>query len=177
MTTRDGLPTMTTYRGHRFNFLNPDPRTIELDDIAHGLSQVCRFAAQSQVFYSVAQHSVLVSRMMKDRFLQQIGLFHDAAEAYIGDMPSPLKKLFPVYKEIENNIHQIICAKFGIPVRIPAEVKEADVRILANEGMSFMSSDWRDAAVDPDPALGTFEAWEPRRAEREFHDRYRELFL
>jgi len=184
MTTRDGLPTMTTFTGRRFNFLTPDPESIDLYDIAHGLSQVCRFAAQSQVLYTVAQHSVLVSEMIKksphverDRLFQKIALFHDAAEAYIGDMSSPLKKLMPLYKEIENRIQAAIWKRFHLPsYAMPKEVKEADIQILANEGMSFMSADWRDAAVDPDPQLGVFEAWEPKRAEREFLDRYEGLF-
>lgn len=183
MTTRDGLPTMTTYTGRRFNFLMPEVASIDLEDIAHGLSQICRFAAQASPFYSVAQHSVLVSKMVGktgdpevDLKLQKIGLFHDSAEAYVGDLASPLKKLIPFYSKIERDIYVVIARKFGIPQAIPAEVKEADSRLLANEGQSFMSPDWRDAKADPDPALGRIDGMAPVQAKEAFKARYRELF-
>lgn len=175
MTTRDGLPTMTTFMKLTFNFLLPEAASIHIVDIAHGLSQVCRFAAQTSKFYSVAQHSVLVSRLVPREFAR-VGLLHDAPEAYIGDMAKPLKRLLPEYDEVEARIYRAIARKFDLPYKIPGEVKDVDARLLANEGVAVMSEDWRGAQYDPDPAMGTVYPLEPREAKQLFLERHQELF-
>jgi len=184
MTTKNGLPTMTTYSGIVFDFVNPTPEMIRIEDIAHALALECRFQNQCEPLYSVAQHSVLVShfavpreeRWIKDdRRFQLTALLHDSAEAYCGDMNKPLKMLLPEYKAIENRIYAAIAEKFGLASAIPMEIKEMDERILANEGQRFMHEGWNDAKYDPDPKLYVGRALPPEEAEKQFLFRFKEL--
>ncbi len=121
-----------TFTGTRFWPLDPRPEDIELEDIAHALSNICRFGGHSLQFYSVAQHSVLVSEMLtpENKF---VGLMHDATEAYCGDMIRPLKRHMPSYREVEQKIWEAIAIKFGLPMEIPVEVKQADNTALVTE--------------------------------------------
>lgn len=176
MTTKDGLPTMTTFTGKLFNFIDPDPESIDIKDIAHGLSLECRFQNQSKVHYSVAQHSVLVSRYLTGIPIRRSALLHDAAEAYLGDVCKPLKRLLPDYQKIEDRVQKAIFRRFGLPEETPPEVKEVDMRLLATEGISFMGKDWRDAAVPPDPSIPLLEAWPAWVAEETFLGTYELLF-
>src|SRR5262245_24308662 len=80
-----------TYTGNRFDFGGPNPSDIDIRDIAHGLSHICRFGGRTTRFYSVAQHCLLVSRLVDPKYAMH-GLMHDAAEAYIGDIVRPLKQ-------------------------------------------------------------------------------------
>lgn len=101
-----------TCSGEHLDFLNPDPNTIILTDIAFALSNLCRYTGHVP-FYSVAEHSVYVaSRLPKEWRLA--GLFHDAAEAYLGDVNSPLKQYLPKYQGIEKNLEKVIMEKFLI---------------------------------------------------------------
>lgn len=89
--TRKYDGTITTYTGKVFDYNNPTTSPVCLEDIAHALGMLCRFNGHIRRFYSVAQHSVLVSRLVEPRHTLQ-ALFHDAAEAYVGDMVAPLKR-------------------------------------------------------------------------------------
>jgi hypothetical protein len=180
MTSADGLPTITTFTGRTFNYANPDTDSICIEDIAHALSFECRFANQSRTHYSVAQHSVLVqarvSRLGGDLGLAKIALLHDAAEAYVCDLPRPLKRMLPQYKEIEDRVHEAICKRFGLPSEIPQFVKDADNQLLAIEGISFMSKDWRDAGAPPTEEGTTIEAWSQAYAKLMFKEVFISLF-
>ena len=105
---------------------------IDIVDIAHALSNICRFGGHTKRFYSVAQHSIAVSYMVGDR-LALHGLLHDAAEAYIGDMVSPLKKRIPEYRRLDEDITRVICRKFDIDFDLMPCIKWADRAALQVE--------------------------------------------
>lgn len=184
MTTKDGRPTMTTYTGKVFNFIEPEISSICIEDIAHGLSLECRFQNQSRVHYSVAQHSIIVSRLvlgstvvgMSCTMLRRIALMHDAAEAYLGDVCKPLKRLLPDYRAIEDRVQRAIFKRFGLPAEVPACVKDWDARLLANEGTSFMGPDWHDAMFPPDPEIGPISPWSAAESEVQFLKMHELLF-
>ena len=123
---------MQTFTARTIDLKNPDPDQIDIMDIAHGLSHVCRFAGQAKFFYSVAQHSVHVAEMCLDQHAL-VGLLHDATEAYLGDVPSPVKHLCPDYKRLEKKLWGAIAEKFDLPKTIPKAVKDVDLRMLATE--------------------------------------------
>lgn len=130
-------PWIQTFSGKRFYPLDPQPEQIDIVDIAHALSHACRFAGHCAHHYSVAQHSLLVSQHVPAEFALW-GLMHDAAEAYLGDVPRPIKSLLPAYKEAERRVQAAICARFGLPPDEPPEVKRVDTAILADERRALM---------------------------------------
>jgi len=147
---------MQSYTGKQFDPLNPDPALIDIDDIAHALSNICRFGGHSSRFYSVAEHSVLVAEELwnlhHDADLALAGLLHDAAEAYLGDIPRPLKYRpeFAFYRKAEARLEQMIAERFGLVFDVGVnEVKRIDNAILADEARAFMG--------DPGPAWGLTE--------------------
>lgn len=129
----DRGPWIQTFSGRAFFYEDPQPEDIHIEDIAQALGHQCRFGGHSSRFYSVAEHSVLVSRCFADPELRMIGLLHDATEAYMLDLPKPLKNLLPAYTEYEDRLWRVIAEKFGLPLEIPAEVHEADTRMLITE--------------------------------------------
>ncbi len=106
-------PWITTFTGKHFHQLNPSPNEICIEDIAHGLSNMCRYNGQCTPFYSVAQHSIELFRIVPEE-LRPVALFHDASEAYIHDITSLLKEILPQYLLIESNITKAIFEKFSI---------------------------------------------------------------
>lgn len=167
---------MQTYTGRAFYPL--DPRTDEIDpvDIAHALSLLCRYGGHVQVFYSVAEHCVLMSEAVPPECALW-ALLHDATEAYVGDMIRPLKHAMPAYREAEDRLMAAICDRFGLSPNCPGEVKEADNRILRDERDALMAAPplpWY--SIEDVPALGVqIGGWEPECAERRYLDRLYEL--
>lgn len=125
-------PCITTRSGRQVSLLNPKPYQIDITDIAHGLAYQCRFNGQVSRFYSVAQHSILVASMLPDH-LKLVGLLHDAAEAYLGDIVQPLKQLLPEFERIEGQFMAVIGDRLGINLDHHPEVKHADLVALATE--------------------------------------------
>lgn len=117
--------TITTANGYELDFDNINEFSPSVKDIALGLSKICRCTGQirKELYFSVAEHSILVTDLvaihggsLKD---QKIALFHDATEAFMQDIPSPLKKKLPDYKEIETKLHKRIMDALFIPHEIP----------------------------------------------------------
>lgn len=167
---------MQTYTGRAFWPL--DPRVEEIDplDIAHALSMICRYGGHTKTFYSVAEHCVLLSYAVSPENALW-ALLHDAAEAYVGDMVRPLKYQLPRYRAAEDNLLDHIAARFGLEPGIPAEVKEADNRILLSERQVLMTSPPRSwgPVEEQDPLPVTIRFWTPALASGAYFTRLHEL--
>jgi len=126
-----------TFTGKYFGLKILDPETICIEDIAHALSHVNRFAGHLPKPYSVAQHSYYASlKASKENKLA--ALLHDASEAYLGDMPSPFKRMLPDYKFQENRVMEAISKKFGFQYPFHPEIKEIDKGLLQIEFDTFV---------------------------------------
>lgn len=128
---------LLTASGKRFYPADPKPEMICLADIAQGLSQLCRFSGQTSVFYSVAQHCLHVSSILKRQGasieLQLAGLLHDASEAYMADVPRPVKIRLTNYREMEDTVVKVIFEKYKLNFDLYHQVKEADIVALKTE--------------------------------------------
>lgn len=130
--------TFLTYpSGHVFDFADPREEHVCIEDIAWSLAQTLRFNGHTRHAYSVASHSIGVSHLVPaDDALE--GLLHDAAEAYVGDVVRPLKKMLGrAFGEIEDRVERVIAAKFGLRWPWPESVKAADLRMLAAERLQL----------------------------------------
>lgn len=140
---RRGEP-IGTYTGGNVHPLDPDPATIELPDIANGLANTCRYAGQCQFYYSVGTHSCYVSEELAVHGprVQLYGLFHDAAEAYVSDVPRPIKREIETFQQIEDRILDAVWDRLGVPAPAESEwatVMDADDRLFHYEADTLLA--------------------------------------
>ena len=164
-----------TASGRKVDLLRPDPDDLVIEDIAHALSNICRYTGHTGHFYSVAQHCVLASYQVSDAKYALVALMHDAPEAYIGDVSSPMKQVLgKVYRDMDERFSRILAQKFRYQYPYPLEVRKVDQDLLETEfaevmgGKTFSHSygERLDLVVLP---------WEPHVAEQQFLKRYDEL--
>lgn len=166
------------YSGAMFDYNAPQDSNVQIEDIAHALSHVCRFAGYIRHFHSVAQHAVNVSYLVpeEDAFT---ALMHDTAEAFTNDLPTPLKIAFPIFKELEVKIESAMAAKFGFRFPLPDSVKLADLQMLRieKEDLKDDFSNWAilDGIERPDSQRLRMDEMTPSVAKRLFLNRYKEL--
>jgi|Deesub1362A_J573_1020465.scaffolds.fasta_scaffold01994_9 hypothetical protein len=169
-------PWAATAGGGRYHLLAPDPAQVHITEIAWALGNLCRFNGHTRCFYSVAQHSVLVSELVGPEH-RLWGLLHDAHEAYVGDNIWPLKAAVPELARVEEPAKRAVAAAFGLPWPEPEEVKRADLLMLATEARLFMpppAPEGWDLPVEPlDMEIVPLP---PEEAAALFLVRFRELF-
>lgn len=168
---------MQTFTGRQFWPLDPRADEVDVVDIAHSLGYQCRYGGHSRRFYSVAEHCILMSMFMPTRELALYALLHDAAEAYVVDVPRPLKRHLRGYAQIEDMVLSVILEKFGVPyerhemplgqhrlIRFPSEVTEADNRILMDERAQLLSPPPAPWALELEPLGVAIDCLPPHRA-------------
>ncbi len=174
-----------TFTGRLFRPLEPDPGEVAVEDVARSLAMQCRFNGHVRRYYSVAEHSVLVSRLVPEAYALE-GLLHDAAEAYLGDLVRPLKTVGMIYaglkrgildwRDVEAGVQEAVARAFGIPAVAAPAVKEADLALLMAERAQLLGeppAPWATERIRP--AAVTLRCWSPARAEREFLVRFYKL--
>lgn len=165
---------MQTFSGKQFWPMDPHVDDIDIRDIAHSLSMQCRYNGHSLRYYSVAEHSVYVSRYVSGHLALE-GLLHDAAEAYLCDIPRPLKPHLTNYRETEERLERVIATHFGLKYPFHPDIKRVDSAILGDEKEALMSTEPEPWYL-PYEALGVkIEGWMPQEAEKRFLERYRAL--
>lgn len=166
---------MQVYGGLQFWPLDPRPEEIHIEVIAHALGMTCRYGGQCDEFYSVAEHSVHLARKASKKN-KLWALLHDAPEGLgLADLIRPVKRNVSGYKTIESEVMDAVCARFGLPPVMPAEVHELDERICNDERDQNMASPPHPWAIDPRPLGVTLEFWTPKVAKRKFLQTYEEI--
>ena len=176
-----------TYRGKVMDVFDPDITQIDIIDIAHSLSNQCRYNGHCDHFYSVARHCCLCASIMavdprsmyrmrwsrkrkqyeissdQDKWSPDMhrqivfhALMHDAAEAYVGDMPRPIKRKFPEFKKIEASLMDMVISRMGM---VPLEtfpgvaelIHQIDMRMCVTERDAMLSEPPIDWNLDYEP--------------------------
>lgn len=172
--SKDGW--IATYTGRRITPLDPNPLDIDPMDIAHSLAHQCRFTGHVKEFYSVAQHSYMVSTLVPAEYALW-GLLHDASEAYISDIARPVKKAEPFgsfYKAAEDVLTLAICERFGLEggPELPPPVEKADNLMLWAEMRDLMPNDPPDGV---EMYAEEVVPWSPSKSKSFWLRRYGEL--
>lgn len=167
----DGI--FNTTSGQTIDLRNPTEENILIEDIAAALSKICRFGGNTSEFYSVAQHSVMVALIAPESCKFE-ALLHDASEAYLGDVISPLKHLLREYKMLENNFSKVIEKKFHLEVNatVREHIKHCDRMMLELEHEALQRNNpeklayvmYKHGLFHESPRW----AWKPKEAERLF---------
>lgn len=171
-------PSILTASGRPFDFVYPTRCQVDILDIAHALSNLCRFNGHTRSFYSVAQHSVMAATIVPPEHALA-ALLHDAHEAYIGDVSTPLKQLVPTYRDIERQIAQRIRGHFAVPLNLSPEVEHADMVMLATEKRDLMpATDQHWVQLDGiEPLPIRISPQTPERARADFLSMYYALTI
>lgn len=130
------------YTGRYVDPFNMKADDIDIRDIAHSLSHQCRFAGHTKKFYSVAQHCIFTMKKVSDENRLE-ALLHDASEAYLLDIPTPIKKQLTGYAEAEERIMKLVAEKFGFNWPMSEDVKAADRIMLQEEWEQYVIADAR----------------------------------
>lgn len=160
-----------TYTGKYFYPANIEALEVDVRDIAHALSGVCRYNGHLREHYSVAQHSIIVSELVpKEQALE--GLLHDAAEAYMPDMPSAIKAMLPEFVEYQERLTKHIFKCLGLQYPLNEEIDFVDKEIRTNE--MYWLSNWDE----PTPKVFNYRinTETPKVIEARFLDRFNELY-
>lgn len=165
-----------TNSGQSFDLFEPRAAMVHPQDIAHSLAMQCRFNGHCGLFYSVAQHSIIVADLVPAEYQLQ-ALLHDATEAYIGDIVRPLKQALPDLRQIEHHIWHAICARFDIDPVLPACIHDADMIALATERRDLMpehQDEW-ECLAGTQPMQQFIKAWPAEEARLHYWRRLMEL--
>jgi len=165
---------MRTYSRQTVYPFNPNPSDFTIDVVAHALSLKCRFNGQCREFYSVAQHSVIVSNACSPEN-QLWGLFHELDEVFLPDIPTPIKHHIKEWKELSKKHLNAGADAFGLHRLMPDEVKEMDLRALSTEREDIMvdfTNLWGDLPKRFDFTIKPL-SWQ--ESEKLFLDKYKEI--
>lgn len=172
-----------TYTGILFNFLDPPEEQFNIVDIAHALSMTCRYTGHCQKFYSVAEHSWHMARMLGgcSKEIQLAALLHDGGEAYLPDVASPVKQHLPDYNAMEDKILSALFNKYHLEYPMHQAVKAADRAMLSIEATHLLKSqgnDWEMWKTSVRPVID--EAYkpigmDPKQAKSVFLEKFVEL--
>lgn len=182
---------MQTFTGRQFYPLDPKPADVDIVDIAHALSMLCRYNGHVERFYSVAEHCIHLSYAVAPEHALW-ALLHDATEAYVGDMIRPLKRSMPDYVIAEDLVMAAIATRFnlfvthwtrhtlpngseGLLPAMPPQVKAADTAILLDERMALLAEPPRPWSTDGGSLGVAIRAWSPAEAEHRYLSRFAEL--
>lgn len=164
-----------TQSNRTIDFLDIAICDIRLEDIAAGLSKICRFTGQSTQFYSVAEHCILGSKVLEEREGHEAArtfFVHDAPETYLGDVSSPLKALLPGYQLIEERFEEVVEDAFKLTIKIhDAVIKKYDYLMYLRERdllMPFMKEQAPKEIYDTLPSL---PCWTPEEAREAYLER------
>lgn len=166
---------MQTYSGMQVFPLDPQPYELDIQDIAHSLAMQCRFNGHTKVFYSVAEHCCHVSDILPAP-LKLTGLMHDASEAYLCDLPRPIKRspgFADAYLIAERNLERIIAVRFGFEFPYDSAIHDADNRLLCTEALQLMTPlhpEWKDRHRTIEGLV--LPCWSPEEAREQFLNRY-----
>jgi hypothetical protein len=160
---------MQTYTGRKFWSMDPRADEVFIEDIAHSLAMQSRYAGHCVRFYSVAEHCVLMARKLRWEGVDVAlwALMHDASEAYLVDVPRPVKPFLTGYKAAEAKVMAAVCDRYGLPHEMPAAVHEADDRIIGDELVNLVPMDWHASYAGKKLGV-TLKYWSPEKAEEEF---------
>lgn len=177
MTIYKSASFIETYTGRAFYPLEPKIEALSIIDIAHALSNQCRYSGHTAFFYPVAQHCSLLADFVVRNGGRPIDalqiLMHDAAEAYIVDVPRPVKKSMPNYREWDDHLSGLIRQWMGFEGPEPEWIRALDGRIIADERAQLLTRSPNDWGMRANSPLGIgIQPWTPEDAERVFLTQY-----